>query len=169
MKNRYKLCVPILFLGSFFMLSSCKEQKAQKAPPPEIQVVNVIKKDVQLSRFKGDTGPSGGSRDSSPVGIFTKDGCFDQGGVGNGFGNCPGIIRGRGILDMNLDHFRDAFTILDQFMGQFEENIVQYVLKTIYPVVVFQGNTGKTIGHEERGVVGAGIAIDDNAVQRVVH
>ena len=50
MNNRYNLRIPILVLGGILVLSSCKENTTQTAPPQEIQVVNVIQKDVPLRK-----------------------------------------------------------------------------------------------------------------------
>jgi membrane fusion protein (multidrug efflux system) len=57
MKNNYQPNrIAILFLGLGLLQASCSEKSAQKAPPPDIQVINVIQKDVPIYReFVGQT------------------------------------------------------------------------------------------------------------------
>ena len=42
--------IAILFLGLVLLDASCAEKSAQKAPPPDIQVINVIQEDVPIYR-----------------------------------------------------------------------------------------------------------------------
>jgi membrane fusion protein (multidrug efflux system) len=50
MKLFYKRTMVILFTGISIIYSSCKEDAAKKAPPPDIQVINVIQQDVPIYR-----------------------------------------------------------------------------------------------------------------------
>jgi len=49
MYHKYYFHLSILILGGLTIFTSCKDKNAE-APPPEIQVINVIKKDVPLNR-----------------------------------------------------------------------------------------------------------------------
>ncbi|WP_019668116.1 efflux RND transporter periplasmic adaptor subunit [Eudoraea adriatica] len=49
MCRRYYFLLSFLILGGFVIFTSCKD-KTSEMPPPEIQVINVIKKDVPLTR-----------------------------------------------------------------------------------------------------------------------
>ncbi len=49
MYHKYYFHLSILILGGLTIFTSCKDKSAE-APPPEIQVINVIKKDVPLTR-----------------------------------------------------------------------------------------------------------------------
>lgn len=49
MHHKYHFHLFIYILGGLTILTSCKDKTAQM-PPPEIQVINVIKKDVPLTR-----------------------------------------------------------------------------------------------------------------------
>jgi membrane fusion protein (multidrug efflux system) len=54
MKLFYQRKMAILFTGISIIFSSCKEEATKKAPPPNIQVINVIQKDVPIkSEFVG--------------------------------------------------------------------------------------------------------------------
>ena len=56
MKIKYPHTATILVLGIVLIFSSCEEKIAKKAPPPEIQVINVIQKDVPIyDYFVGQT------------------------------------------------------------------------------------------------------------------
>ena len=56
MKIKYHHTATILVLGIVLIFSSCEEKIAKKAPPPEIQVINVIQKDVPIyDYFVGQT------------------------------------------------------------------------------------------------------------------
>jgi hypothetical protein len=48
MKIKYNQSVGILHIGILISISSCEEKAAKEAPPPEIQVINVIQKDVPI-------------------------------------------------------------------------------------------------------------------------
>jgi membrane fusion protein (multidrug efflux system) len=50
MKNKCYFLIPAIVLGSVIFMSSCSEESRQSAPPPEIQVINVIQKDVPITR-----------------------------------------------------------------------------------------------------------------------
>jgi len=49
MYHKYYFRLSFLILGGLTIFTSCKD-KSTEAPPPEIQVINVIKKDVPLTR-----------------------------------------------------------------------------------------------------------------------
>ena len=51
MKIKYHHTATILVLWIVLIFSSCEEKTAQKAPPPEIQVINVIQKDVPIYNY----------------------------------------------------------------------------------------------------------------------
>ena len=50
MKLHQLLRISILITGILIIISSCKEDALKKAPPPDIQVINVIQKDVPIVR-----------------------------------------------------------------------------------------------------------------------
>ena len=50
MKKTNNYHYSLFLLAGVLLISSCKEKAVQSAPPPEIQVVNVIQKDVPLKR-----------------------------------------------------------------------------------------------------------------------
>jgi membrane fusion protein (multidrug efflux system) len=51
MKIKYNHTATILVLGIVLIFSSCEEKLAKKMPPPEIQVINVIQKDVPIYNY----------------------------------------------------------------------------------------------------------------------
>ena len=50
MKKKYKFYLSLLAIGTFALLISCKESVKQTAPPPEVEVTNVIVQDVPIYR-----------------------------------------------------------------------------------------------------------------------
>ena len=50
MKNKYYFRLSILVLGGSLFFPSCKEKASVSAPPPDIKVVEVIQKDVPITR-----------------------------------------------------------------------------------------------------------------------
>ncbi len=48
MKIKYNHSIGILLIGILISISSCEEKATKEAPPPEIQVINVIQKDVPI-------------------------------------------------------------------------------------------------------------------------
>lgn len=52
MKIKYQpLTISFLIIGFVMVISSCEEKVAKKAPPQEIQVINVIQKDVPIYNY----------------------------------------------------------------------------------------------------------------------
>lgn len=52
MKIKYQpRTISLLIIGFVMVISSCEEKVTQKAPPPEIQVINVIQKDVPIYHY----------------------------------------------------------------------------------------------------------------------
>lgn len=50
MKKNYQLSIQLFLLGFIIIVSSCNESITKTAPPPEIQVIDVIQKDVPITR-----------------------------------------------------------------------------------------------------------------------
>lgn len=49
-KNTRKLTALLVLSGLFIILHSCQQKEARQAPPPDVEVVNVIQKDVPIYR-----------------------------------------------------------------------------------------------------------------------
>jgi membrane fusion protein (multidrug efflux system) len=48
--NRYYITALLVVIGYTFILTSCNKKKPGQAPPPDVEVVNVIQKDVPIYR-----------------------------------------------------------------------------------------------------------------------
>jgi membrane fusion protein (multidrug efflux system) len=81
MKNNHmNFAVKIVLLGFFIILSNCSKKEAGQAPPPEVEVIQVIQKDVPI--FREFVGQAYGLEDipiRARVEGFLEEIAFDEG------------------------------------------------------------------------------------------
>ena len=81
---------------------------------------DIAKPDRQAISVGCGAGFANGHDDPAPVGVFTGDGCFHQGRVGDGEAYCLGVgIVGR-AADLNLDKFGSPFPVADHQQREIE-------------------------------------------------
>ncbi len=73
----------------------------------------------------GFTTFANGHNHAAPVGIFSRNGGFDQGGIANSHGHTPCGLVGNSTADGNAHQLGCALPITNDQQGQFAQQVVQ--------------------------------------------
>src|SRR5471030_2727465 len=116
-------------------------------------------------------GATYGSQDTAPVRIGRKQRGLDQWRVGHGVADIQAFLVVTAAVDFNGHELGRTFAVTDDGLGHFYAHFKHRLLERCEQRALGFGNfrqCGLTSGDQHAAVVGRGVAIDGNAVERLV-
>ena len=107
-------------------------------------------------------GIAGGADDAAPVGVFAIERGFHQRRSGDRATDDFGLLFAGGACNADRDELGGAFTIAGDLFGQVDARLGERFLKFLARRLDARG----AVGEDEQRVVGAGVAVDGDAVER---
>ena len=123
--------------------------------------------DIDELLFDPSAGVTNGVNNASPVRIVAVPGALDQLRIGNSLRDLLGVRFGSGVDDLERDELGNAFAIADDGFGELVHNKAESVFEnlTLFASASNCFVAGGTVGEDQDGVVGAGVAIDGDAIE----
>ena len=130
---------------------------------------HVAQPHFQFAVVEGHAGITGGGEQAAEIGVGGGEGGFHQRRAGNGVGNLLGFFAAFGVVHADGDEFARALAVADdglrQFEGEAAEQFFQLAVARVGDVVDF-ALAAFAGGDDNEAVVGAGIAVYRDAVER---
>ena len=112
-----------------------------------------------------------GRQDAAQVRVAGKEGCLDQGRMGNCIGHLAAFVAGLAAFHPHGDELGGAFAVAHDGLGQFLRHRQHRGLEGLALGTVERSDgrvRGLVGGHDHKRVIGRGVAVDGHAVERAI-